>query len=202
VTITGFPQPPVSFTWFDLAVAIVLVLFAWRGYRRGALRWMASLAALILSLLGAYLLAPHLTSLVAGHSTFGRLIAERITFVVVLVVLRVVVGWAMQELVSSVRPLLRALPPLDLLDHLLGVIPSLAIGAVLVLLALAVAILLPIDQRIHSAAASSYTAQLVSVQASHALRRLPSGGLPLTQDELIGIERGFSPQAFGLGTIR
>jgi uncharacterized membrane protein required for colicin V production len=193
VTSAGFPPPSSGFTWFDLAVAALLLLFAWRGFRRGALRWTASLAALLLSLFGAYLLAPPLTSMFAGHSALGRVVAERIAFLVALVVLRFVLGWALQELIASLRPLLRALPPLDLLDHLLGIIPSLVIGAVVVLLALLAAILLPVDKRVHTAAASSYTAQVVSTGAGQAMRSLPSRNWPLTPQALLGpLERGVS----------
>lgn len=171
------PPPLRSLTWFDAAALAVLLLLGWSGYRRGALGWVASLGASLLALLAAFALAPAVTPLILPRIGITGVIAERIAFLVVLVVLRFLLGLAMHELVAAIRPVLRALPPLDLLDHLLGVIPSLILGMVLVAVLLVVALVLPVNRRLHDAAAQSYVGRLTLAEVAHATRQIPPGGL-------------------------
>jgi membrane protein required for colicin V production len=184
------PLPISGLNWVDFTAVALLLLFAWRGFRRGALGWIASLGAWLLALVGAFALAPVAAPLVAGQTGVGRIVGERLAFLVLLVVLRFVLGWAMRELVASVRPLLRALPPLDLLDHLLGVIPSLVIGALLVVIVVLVALLLPIDGRVRRATAESYIGRLTVAEGASAVQSLPEGGLLSAPDRILDIQRG------------
>ncbi len=169
------PPPPSALNWFDAAAVGVLLLFGWRGYRRGLVAWLAGIGASVLALAAAYALTPALSPIVAGHSALGGAIVERLTFVALLFLLRFLLGWALREFVASLRPVLRALPPLNLLDHVLGVLPSLTLGLVLILAVLAVALLLPVDGRLHAAAAQSYAGRVTDLEAGHALAWLTSG---------------------------
>ena len=186
----ALPVPPIrEFNWFDAVALGLMLLLAWRGYRRGALGWIAGLGSSLLALALALALAPAVGQLVAGHSGVGSLIGQRAAFVVLLIVLRVLLGWALHELVAAIRPLLRALPPLSLLEHLLGVIPSLALGALLLLVLLGAALLLPIDRRLHDAAAGSFVGRLTIAEADRAVELLSRGGLPAVPALLRDLER-------------
>jgi uncharacterized membrane protein required for colicin V production len=169
------PPPPSSLNWFDAAVLALLILFGWRGYRRGLIGWVAGMGASLLALVTAIALAPVVAPLVAGHSSLANLVVERLTFVGLLFLLRFLLGWALHELVAAIRPVLRSLQPLDLVDHLLGVIPSIALGAVLVLAVLAVTLLLPVDRRLHDAASRSYVGRVAGLEAGHVVASLTTG---------------------------
>ena len=123
-----------------MAAIALLLLFAWQGYRRGALGWIAAIGSSLLALAAAFLFALALAQAVAGHSAWEQIIGERIAFFVLLIVFRFVFGWVMHELVGSLRSILWALPPLGLIDRLLGVIPSVALGLILLIVVLFAAI--------------------------------------------------------------
>ncbi len=186
------PPPPSSLNWFDAAAAGLLILFGWRGYRRGLIRWLAGMGASLLALVTAIALAPVVAPLVARHSSLIGIVAERLTFVALLFLLRFLLGWAVHELVAALRPVMRALQPLDLLDHLLGVIPSLALGAVLVLALLAVALLLPVNQRLHDAASRSYVGRVAGLEGSHVLASLSTAGRLPDPAQILGLPQGLS----------
>lgn len=165
------------FTWFDAAALILLLLFAWRGFRRGLLSWLAGIGTTFLSFALSFVLTPAVGLLLPRHAGWDTILGQRLAFVVLLIALRLVLGYALRELVAALRPILRALPPLYLADRLLGVVPSLALGGALVLLLLFCALYLPIDRRVHDAAAQSYLDRVVAGNAPAALRLLPRNDL-------------------------
>lgn len=184
--------PPPRLNWLDATAIALLLLFAWQGYRRGALGWIAAIGSSLLALVGAFLFAPAVAQAVAGRSEIGRLVTERIAFLVLLVALRFVLGWVMHELVASLRSVLWTLPPLGLIDRLLGVIPSVALGALLIAIILFAAILLPIDQRLHNAATQSYLGHVAVVETARVGQSLPRGGLLASPERILDMERALA----------
>jgi membrane protein required for colicin V production len=181
--------PPPRLTWFDLAALAILLLFALQGYRRGALGWIGTIGASILALVGAFVLAPAVAQLLAGRSQLGVLVTERIAFIVLLIALRFLLGLAMRELMGSVRTVLWALPPLGFIDRMLGVVPSLLLGTLLVVLVLVISMALPVNQRLHDAARDSYLGQVAVTETNRVTLYLPSGGLMAAPDRILDLER-------------
>jgi len=184
--------PQAHLNWFDASAFVILALFAWQGYRRGALGWIAAIGSSLLALAGAFVLAPVIGQAVAGRSELGRLVAERIAFLVLLVALRMVLGWVMHELVASLRSILWALPPLGLIDRLLGVVPSLAFGGLLIIIVLFAAIMLPINRRLHNAAVQSYLGHVAAVEIARAGQTIPRGGLLSSPERILDVERALA----------
>ena len=183
-------HPAYSLNWFDAAMGALLLLFAWRGYRRGLLSWLAGLGASLLAFALAFALAPTVTAAFAPHAGLAKGLSERFAFIALLLGLRLVMGWAAHELVASLRPLLRALPPLALVDHLLGVVPSLLMGLLVVALLLIAALVLPVDRRLHQGAADSLIGHTLELQVERAAQRLPELGLPVDPAQLTAALRG------------
>jgi len=175
--------------WFDAVALALLALFAWRGYRRGILGWVAGIGASLLALALAVALAPKVAPLIVADAGWSRTLSERVAFVALLAVLRLAAGLAARELVTSLRPFLRAIPLLGLVDHLLGVVPSVAIGAVLVALLLLAALALPLDRRLHDGAAASYVGRTAIAEAGRLTQQLPRGGLVSTPARLASAAR-------------
>ncbi len=132
----------------DLAVLTLVLLFAYKGYRTGLVSVVLGLTGALLAFGLAAVMAPLLAPLVSPF------VSERLglpVFVVRpgLVValtagLRFLLGFAVRELVSAVRLVVRAIPPLAWLDRLLGVLPSAGLGAALALALVLVARQLPL----------------------------------------------------------
>lgn len=182
-------MPAGPFTWFDGVALGLLLLFAWHGYRRGLLGWLAGIGASLLSLILSFLLTPLVSMLFAHQTGWGSLISERVAFVLLLVLLRILLGFAFRELVAALRPLLYMLPPLALADHLLGVVPGIAMGGLLVLSLLAFALFVPPDRQIHDAAAGSYVDRLTVEAAWAAGQRLTASGIPAQPAEILAAGR-------------
>jgi len=166
-----------SFTWFDGLAVVLLVLFAWHGYRRGLLYFVAGLGATLLSLTLSFLLAPFVPALLPPTHSLDAVIEQRIAFAVLLIASRLILGLVFRELILALRPVLHVLPPLRFADHLLGVVPSLAMGSLLILALLLLGIVLPLGRGIHDAAAGSYVHRAVVGEISAAMRLLPKSGL-------------------------
>jgi len=178
-----------SFTWFDGLAAVLLILFAWHGYRRGLLYFLAGLGATLLSLTFSFLLAPFVPALLPPTHSWDAVIEERVAFAVLLIASRMILGLVFRELILALRPVLHVLPPLRFADHLLGMVPSLAMGMLLILVLLLLGIVLPLGARIHDAAARSYVDRAVTAEVSVALRLLPKNGLLGDPDRLAGAVR-------------
>jgi hypothetical protein len=145
----------------------------------------------------AALLAPVIASLIAPPAGWSRLVGERVSFVILLIALRIVLGLALREFVRALRPVLRMLPPLEILDHLLGVLPSLAMGGILVLAALALALLFPVDPRVHDSAAHSYVGRLTVGEATRVIHLLPHTGLFADPQRLLAVGQQVTRGPFG-----
>jgi uncharacterized membrane protein required for colicin V production len=184
-------------TWFDAAAFLLLLLFAWHGFQRGLLSWIVGVGAALLSLALSLVLSPVVAGFFEHQSPWTRIAGERIAFVVLLIGLRIILGLALREFVRALRPVLNAVPPLALLDHLLGIVPSLVLGVCVVLLALLAALFLPLDSRVHDLAARSAVDRLALSESNALLARLPRSGL-LTDPQrvlAIGQQRLRSPLA-------
>jgi uncharacterized membrane protein required for colicin V production len=184
-------------TWFDAAAFVLLLLFAWHGFQRGLLSWIVGVGAAILSFVLSLILSPVVAGLFVNQSPWSRIAGERIAFFGLLIGLRIVLGLALRELVGALRPVLNAIPTFGFLDHVLGVVPSLALGIVVVVLALLAALFLPIDRRLHDMAAKSYVERLALAETNKVIDQLPRSGLLANPQRIlaVGQQRLHSPLA-------
>lgn len=89
----------------DLIVLILVVLFAFLGYRRGLLRHIASLGALVVASLGAGIVGARGAALLAGRSAMPSPTVYALSCIVAWLVLfaagRLLFGWAARKLGSD-----------------------------------------------------------------------------------------------------
>ncbi|MER3421067.1 MAG: hypothetical protein C4290_11330, partial [Chloroflexota bacterium] len=120
-------------TEFDLmAVALVLV-FAYGGFRRGLIAFVLQLTGGVLAFALAAALAPYLAPRVATLTGLPGTLARPALVIALTGALRFVFGVALREVGYTLRTLLRLVPPLALLDRVLGIVPGTALGVVVVL---------------------------------------------------------------------
>lgn len=156
-------------TQFDLAAAALVLVFGYSGYRRGLLVFVLNLTGGVLAFALAAVLAPVLAPAVARAAHLPPLVAQPVAVIGLTAALRLVFGYAMRELAQALRVVVRAIPPLALLDRVLGIVPGMALGG-LVVVALAVAALsLPVGAGVHGAVASSWLARNVVTHPAETL---------------------------------
>ncbi len=154
-----------------MAVALVLV-FAYGGYRRGLIAFALHLAGGVLAFALAAALAPHLAPRVAALTGLPGALARPALVVALTGLLRSIFGFALREVGYTLRTLLRLVPPLALLDRVLGIVPGAALGVVVVLALTLVTLTLPLYQSLHDAAAASWLARHVIAHPEQTLRAL------------------------------
>lgn len=163
---------------FDAAMAALVLVFAYAGYRRGLLGFVLHLAGGMLAFALAAALAPLLAAQVAPALRLPEVVARPVAVVALTGALRFVFGFAVRELASTVRSLVHAIRPLATIDHLLGVIPGMGLGVVVVLALTLAALELPVGGWARESAADSWLARSVVTQPEQALgtvRRLWDG---------------------------
>jgi uncharacterized membrane protein required for colicin V production len=159
-------------TEFDLmAVALVLV-FAYSGYRRGLIAFALQLAGGVLAFALAAALAPYLAPRLATLTDLPGALFRPALVVALTGLLRFVFGFALREVGYTLRTLLRLVPPLALLDRVLGIVPGTALGVVVVLALTLAALTLPVHPGLRDAAAASWLARHVIARPEQTLRAL------------------------------
>lgn len=113
--------------WVDLVIVIMLIAFAYHGWRRGFILTSLDVVGLLLALLAAVLVYPYVGGLLQGLG-LQRGIANTIAFVLIFLLVESII-WAFA------RQLYRTLPrstDISPVNHALGVIPGLVKGALFV----------------------------------------------------------------------
>lgn len=165
-------------TEFDIAGAALVAAFAYSGYRRGLMTFVLYLTGGLLAFALAAVLAPLLAPYVAQAVHVPAVVARPVAIILLTGALRLLFGFAVRELATALRALIQGIPPLALVDHLLGVFPGAALGALFVLALALAALTLPVGQSVHTAVATSWIAERVVTRPDEALaavRRLWDG---------------------------
>jgi uncharacterized membrane protein required for colicin V production len=71
-----------DFNWVDYAIVIIIALFGLKGYIKGLINTVFSLAGYLIGILAAYLFSPKLTLIVMQKTTLGNSIANKLSEVV------------------------------------------------------------------------------------------------------------------------
>jgi uncharacterized membrane protein required for colicin V production len=159
-------------TEFDLLAAALVLAFAYGGYRRGLIAFALQLVGGALAFALAAVLAPHLAPRVAALTGLPGALARPVLVVALTGLLRFIFGFALREAGYTLRTVLRLVPPLALLDRVLGIVPGAALGAVVVLALTLAALTLPLPQSLRDAAAASWLARHVVAHPEETVRAL------------------------------
>lgn len=159
-------------TEFDLLAAALVLAFAYGGYRRGLIAFALQLVGGALAFALAAVLAPHLAPRVAALTGLPGALARPVLVVALTGLLRFIFGFALREVGYTLRTLLRLVPPLALLDRVLGIVPGAALGAVVVLALTLAALTLPLPQSLRDAATASWLARHVVAHPEETVRAL------------------------------
>lgn len=148
-------------TQFDLAALALLVVFAYGGYRRGLIVFTLNLAGGVLALALAAVVAPAIVPYIVATVRLPETLARPLLVVAFTLPLRHLFGYAVRELATALRALLKVAPPLAVVDRLLGVGPGLALGSLVVAAIALAALRLPLGPGVHDAVAQSWIARAV-----------------------------------------
>lgn len=180
---------PDAINLFDIAVLALILLLGYQGWRRGAVAVVLGIAggvlAFVLAALLAPLLAPVVTPLLGGRLGVPEAFVRPLIVVLLTLALRFALGFALRELAAATTSMIRAVPPLALLDRALGVLPMALFGALLGVVVVAGALALPRDAGVRDRAEQSWVARNVLAEPGRTWQRgrdafeaLLSGSLP------------------------
>jgi uncharacterized protein YkwD/uncharacterized membrane protein required for colicin V production len=198
--------------WLDVVVLVGLAISAIGGVRRGFLFGVVDLAGAALALVGAFLgYEPVSAWLTTTFPNLPPMVAGLIALLGLVLVIQFAFGFVAGLLVRAIYPLLLAVRPLLALDRLLGLLPGLARGVILVTLLLLPFAVLPVLPVVGSAIEDSTlasrlvsAAMLVAPEIENRLGAdVASGlsGLILTPPTAPDEEQGGPIQLGPLGTL-
>lgn len=160
----------------DFAALALVLLFAYKGYRTGFVGVLLGLTGGLLAFGMAAALAPMLAPVVSpvASERFGvpAALIQPALVIALTTGLRFLLGFAVRELASALGLFIRAVPPLALLDRLMGILPSAALGALLVVALALVALQLPLGAGERRLVEDSWMARNVVERPEQTVRRL------------------------------
>jgi uncharacterized membrane protein required for colicin V production len=167
----------------DLAALLLVVAFGYKGYRTGLISVVLGLTGGLLAFgmaaVLAPMLAPALTPVVSDRLGVPSIVMRSVLVVGLTIGLRFLLGFAVRELTSVIGLLIREVPPLALVDRLLGIVPSAALGALLALALVFIVVKLPVGVPGQAQAEASWMARTVVNRPENAARRLRDLGVRL-----------------------
>lgn len=159
----------------DLAVIALILALGYQGWRRGAVAVVlgvtGGLLAFVLAALLAPLLAPSLTPLLGDRLGVPTLLIRPLIVVLLTLLLRFALGFAVRELARTAGGMIRAVPPLALLDRTLGVVPLALLGALLGVAVVAGVRALPAESGLRASAERSWVTRNVIDEPDRTWRR-------------------------------
>jgi uncharacterized membrane protein required for colicin V production len=171
---------------FDLGALALVLAFGYRGYRVGLLGVVlgltGSLLAFALAAVLAPLLAPAVAPLLADRLGVPSALVRPLLVVGLTLLLRVALGFVVGEVRAVLQMIVRAVPPLALLDRLLGVLPLAGLGALLGVGVVLAAINLPLGAEVQESAERSWTARRVIAEPRESWTAVRDGAERLLTD--------------------
>lgn len=162
----------------DLAALLLVLAFGYRGYRTGlvsvVLGLTGGLLAFGMAAVLAPMLAPAITPLVSDQLGVPSVLVRSVLVVGLTIALRFLLGYAVRELASVIGLLIRGVPPLALVDRILGIIPSALLGALLVVALVFIAVKVPANVPAQQQVDESWVARNVVNRPENAVQRLRS----------------------------
>jgi uncharacterized protein YkwD/uncharacterized membrane protein required for colicin V production len=152
-------------TWLDWAVILALLAFVAAGMGRGFLLGALDLAGMVVSLGVAVLGYRQLAPLLMQYLGLSEAIATLGAFLALAVLANTIFAAVINALARVLGPILLLLGPLAILDRLLGAIPGLVKGLLVVTLALLPFALLPLAPPLSAAIERSTVASRLAVAA-------------------------------------
>jgi uncharacterized membrane protein required for colicin V production len=147
----------------DLSALALMLAFGYRGYRTGLISVVLGLTGGLLAFgLAAALapvLAPAVTPVVSDFARLPDALVRPALVIGLTFALRFVLGYALRELGGVLRLLLNGVPPLAVVDRLLGIVPMATIGALLALAAALLALNLPLGGGVRGPVERSWLAR-------------------------------------------
>ncbi|MDP2670995.1 MAG: CvpA family protein [bacterium] len=146
----------------DIFVLGVLIFFAWQGFHTGLLGGVLNLLTTGLAFLLALLLYPYLGSFLSQRFDIAENFTLIVSFFFILVFSEITFGFLATLIYKHlVSPLHKRFRSLLKIDKILGIIPSLFVGAILASLFLLLPLLLPVTPGLRSNIADSFWGEKV-----------------------------------------
>jgi uncharacterized protein YkwD len=173
-----------QFNLIDLLVFGFLAYFVWSGYEQGLTLGLLNLLRTVVAFLVSLIYYPEMGSWLSSQFSLAQPVGQVLAFVMILLVLEVVLGLLINHFHKNILQFLFKIKPLLMLDKVLGIIPSVIIGLVLISTFTLLPLILPVSAKYKEPVKNSWWGQHVVPQAAtfepaleSLLQRLPTRNL-------------------------
>lgn len=168
----------------DLVIIFILIYFAFQGFTRGLIASVLNLITTIVSIFLAVVYYPSVGEFLAKNWQISQNISPLAAFFGILIISEILLGFLASRVYLLIRSFLKVIPPLFYVDKVLGLVPSVAMGAFLTTVFLIIPLILPIQTGIKGSIQESWWGKNVLPKAlvfepeiQKFIRRLPSKNL-------------------------
>lgn len=150
----------------DVVIVVFLLLYALDGIRRGFIAGALGLAGIFGTIVVALRFFTEAATLLNQFISMPSMVANVVGFFMVLALGQLVVAVVIRLVIAVVAPIKKVLVPLNVLDHLLGVVPGVIQAVIIVALILTPLRLFQVFGPISSSLERSVVAQLIARQTA------------------------------------
>jgi uncharacterized protein YkwD/uncharacterized membrane protein required for colicin V production len=119
-------------TVVDIVIMVAFGYFIWSGYEQGLLLGVLNLVRTISAFFLSLVYYPAVGAFLTNQFGLGQTVGQIIGFVLILLVVEIVLGFFLHSLHRPVHAFMKKFYSLHLADKLLGILPSFAIGLILI----------------------------------------------------------------------
>lgn len=145
-----------SFNLIDLVILATLIYFIWSGYEQGLILGILNLFRTVIAFLLSLIYYPQFGDFLTTQFHVTKIIGQILGFVLILFVTQMILGFVIFKVHGFIVKFLAKVRPLYLIDKILGIIPSLIIGLILIAIFTLLPLILPIGEGFKNLIESSW----------------------------------------------
>jgi uncharacterized protein YkwD/uncharacterized membrane protein required for colicin V production len=131
--------------FIDLVILALIIYLIWQGWRTGFVGGVLNLITTIVSLVSATFLYPGIGSFFSQQFGWGQNLSQVVAFFLILIALEVILSFIASRFYGIFAPIYKKFETFLLVDKVLGVFPSVLVGALLISLFLLLPLILPVQ---------------------------------------------------------
>lgn len=154
-----------QFNLLDLIILVILGYFVWSGYQQGLLLGILNLVRTAAALFLSLTLYPQWGDVLIGRFGLSKVVGQVVGFVIILILVEVILGFIISKFHKVIFNTLFKIKPLFVLDKVLGIVPSVIIGLILITTFTLLPLILPIGNGFKDPVQQSWWGRNVIPQA-------------------------------------
>lgn len=154
-----------QFNIVDLIILGILAYFIWSGYEQGFVLGVLNFARTVAAFLLSLVFYPQLGDFLSSRFHLTSVVGSVVAFALILIIVEILLGFIISLVHASLFKFLFKFRPLYFADRILGIIPSLAIGLILITTFTLLPLILPIGAQFKNPIEQSFWGKTVIPKA-------------------------------------